>query len=204
MKKHAYIFLLIFSLLCSVSKAQYEYPGDDEQDGKKPKKEKSGWYRDSKLFIGGVPGIMFGSLTYIELPLYAGYKITPYFWAGAGPFYEYYKDNSIDIETSVYGGKMFAQLFVIKNLEEKIRINLGDIFVYAESSMLNIEPYYWDMYYNRYYKMDRKWINVTLVGFGFRYPIGHRSGFSLNILWDITQNPEYSYPNPEIRIGFDL
>jgi hypothetical protein len=203
MKGLKYTLIIVLSVFCLKISAQYEYPGQAEDETNSDKPKKTGWYRDSKLFFGGVPGLMFGSITYIELPPYVGYKFTPHIWAGVGPLFQYYKDKSIGYESSIYGGKLFSQVFLIKNLDEKIHINLGDIFLYGESSMLNIEPYYIDAYYNLY-KTDRKWINVTLIGFGLRYPIGYRSGFSLNVLWDISQNPEYSYSNPEIRIGFDL
>jgi hypothetical protein len=191
MKASKYLLLFLFIIIGLNLSAQYNYPGEDET----VKVKKKGWYSDSKLFFGGVPGLMFGSITYIELPPYVGYKFTPFFWAGIGPLYQYYKQREPSYETSIYGGKAFVQLFLIKDLKDKININLGDIFIYGESSMLNIEPYYYT---------ERKWVDVTLIGFGFRYPLGNRSGFSLNILWDITQNPDYSYTNPEVRIGFDL
>ena len=180
--------------------AQYDYPEQEDTT----KIVKKGWYSNSKLFFGGVPGLMFGSTTFIELPPYVGYKFTPFLWAGIGPLYQYYKERSLHYETSTYGGKVFMQVFVIRNLAEKIRVNLGDIFLYGESSMLNFEPTYYDPYNNMYNKEARKWINVTLIGFGFRYPISDHSGFSLNILWDVTHNPDYTYPTPEIRVGFDL
>jgi hypothetical protein len=195
-------YLLVLSILIMGIKvsAQYDYPGAEDTT----KILKKSRHSDTKVFFGGVPGLMFGSTTYIELPPFVGYKFTPYLWAGIGPLYQYYKEKSLHYETSTYGGKVFAQVFVIRNLAEKIRINLGDIFLYGESSMLNFEPTLYDPYTFNYYKESRKWINVTLIGFGFRYPLGDRSGFSINILWDVTHNPEYSFPNPEIRVGFDI
>jgi hypothetical protein len=200
MKAGKYIPLVFFLLIALRVSAQYEYPG--EEDTTKVIKKSS--YSNSKLFFGGVPGLMFGSTTFIELPPFVGYKFTPYLWAGIGPLYQYYKDKSLHYETSTYGGKVFTQIFVIRNLAEKIRVNLGDIFLYGESSMLNFEPSTYDYISNTVTKENRKWINVTLVGFGFRYPLGDHSGFSLNILWDVTRNPDYSYPTPEVRLGFDL
>lgn len=204
MKGLKYIIIVVFSLFCFSISAQYEYPGQEADETNSDKPHRSGWYRDSKLYFGGVPGFMFGTVTYIELPPYVGYKITPYFWAGLGPLYMYYKDNDWNYETSIYGGKVFTQLFLIKDLDEKIHINLGDLFLYAESTMSNLEPTDLDYNTGALIKHPRRWINSTLIGFGFRYPIGYRSGFSLNILWDIVQDPYSPYSNPEIRIGFDL
>jgi hypothetical protein len=200
MKDIKYLHLITFLLIGIKVTAQYEYPGEEDSI-KTVKKSK---YTGSKLFFGGVPGLMFGSITYIELPPYVGYKFTPYLWAGVGPFYQYYKERASGYETSIYGGKVFTQLFLVRDLREKLNINLGDVFLYGESSMLNLEPLFYDAASNLYYKDDRKWINITLVGFGIRYPIGERSGFSFNVMWDISQNPEHSYQNPEVRIGFDF
>jgi hypothetical protein len=116
----------------------------------------------------------------------------------------YYKDRDWGYESSVYGGKLFTQLYLVKNLNEKIGVNLGDLFLYAETNMFNLEPADWDPYNNVIIKYPRKWINATLIGGGFRFPIGYRSGFSLNVLWDVTQDPYSPYSNPEIRLGFDL
>jgi hypothetical protein len=203
MKEIKYILFIILSSVCFSVSAQYDYPGQESNDSTPHKMRKSGWYRDSKLFFGGVPSLMFGSITYIELPPYVGYKISPYFWAGLGPLYMYYKDNDWNYETSIYGGKVFAQLFLVKNLDEKIHINLGDLYFYAESNMFNLEPADMDPFGN-IITHPRKWINSTLIGGGFRYAIGYRSGFSINILWDITRDPYSPYSNPEIRLGFDL
>jgi hypothetical protein len=200
MKTCKFLLLIFFLFLGIKVTAQYEYPGWEDS----VKTVKRGRHSESKLFFGGVPGLMFGSITYIELPPYVGYKFTPYLWAGVGPLYQYYKERESGYETSIYGGKIFAQLFLIRDLKEKINVNLGDVFLYGESSMLNLEPLAYNPNTNMYFKLDRKWINVTLVGLGFRFPIGNRSGFSLNILWDVTQNPEFSYQNPEVRIGFDF
>lgn len=203
MKVIKYTVFLVLCLISINAKAQYDYPGQEEKDTTRHKLVKSGWYRDSKLFFGGIPSFMFGNVTYIELPPYVGYKITPYFWAGVGPLFMYYKDNDWNFETSVYGGKVFTQLFIVKNLNEKININLGDLFLYAESNMYNLEPHAIDQY-NNLLTFPRRWVNTTLIGGGFRYPIGYRSGFSLNILWDVVQDPDAPTSNPEIRIGFDL
>jgi hypothetical protein len=179
--------------------AQYEYPGEEPNKEVKQKKSK---YANSKLFFGGNFGLWFGSITSIELDPIVGYMVTPRLALGLGPMYMYYKEY--DLETSIYGGKIFGQFTVFKDLNNSIKINLGDIFIYAENELLNIEPIYYDPITNWYYKQSRKWIDLAVLGFGIRYPIGPKAGVSLYILWDISQNPEYSYQNPDIRIGFNF
>lgn len=199
-KKFIFIFLLLITWISAI--AQYEYPGDtkESEDGKKQKK---GWYKESKLFFGGNLGLSFGTYTYIELSPIAGYRITPRLSAGLGPKYMYIKERGY-YETSIYGAKVFALFSIFKNINEKINIGIGDIFVYAENESLNIEPMYWDPSTNSYFAGKRGWVNITLLGGGLRFPLGQRSGFSIIILWDISQNPYYSYPNPEIRLSVDF
>jgi len=212
MKFKKYLLLAVFFSLCISSIAQYEYPGETE-DSKDKKEKKKGWYRESKLYFGGNLGLSFGTYTYIELAPIAGYKITPRLWAGLGPKYMYVKERSY-YETSVYGIKTFALFSIFKNINEKINIGIGDIFVYAEDEVLNVEPvtvipFYstippYQLLYLYYQKEPRTWINIVLIGGGFRFPLGERAGFAIMILWDISHNPEYPYQNPEVRFSIDF
>lgn len=187
--------------------AQYEYPGAEKDDDTRQKKGK---YANSKLFVGGNFSLWFGNVTYIDLNPVVGYKITPRLWSGIGPMYKYLKDyfyygTTIHYyETNIYGAKVFGQFTVFKDLNEKIKINLGDVFLYAETDFLNHEPILFNQLTNTIIKENRKWIDISLVGFGMRYNFGQRLGISMFILWDITQNPEYSGENPQFRLGFNF
>jgi hypothetical protein len=192
------VFLLFGS--CMHLFAQYEYPG--EQNGNDTIKKKSK-YASSKIFLGGNFGLWFGNVTSIELDPIIGYMFTPRLSAGGGPMFMYYKEYDY-YETTIYGGKIFGQFTVFKDLNKTIHINLGDIFIYGENEFLNIEPVYYYPIPNVYQKDSRRWIDVTLIGFGMRYPIGQKGGVSLQVLWDISQNPYYAYQNPEIRLGFSF
>jgi len=215
-KKYLFIFLLFSTCFSAI--AQYEYPGDTEtkEDGKKQKK---GWYKESKLYFGGNLGLSFGTYTYVEIAPLVGYRITPRLSAGLGPKYMYIKESNY-YETNIYGAKTFALFSIFKNINETINIGIGDIFVYGESEFFNVEPghyvtvYYPPAYfpdldylvpkYIKYQKDSRRWLNVTLIGGGLRFPLGGRAGFSIMALWDVTQNPYYSYSNPELRISVDF
>ena len=210
-KKYLFIFLLLSTCISAI--AQYEYPDENEESDNGKKKQKTGWYRDSKLFFGGNLGLSFGTYTYVEVAPIVGYRITPRLSAGLGPKYMYIKESSY-YETSIYGVKTFALFSIFKNLNETINIGIGDIFVYAESEFLNVEPgrlvdYYssvppYQYLYSVYEKDPRRWLNVTLIGGGLRFPLGARAGFSILVLWDVTQSPYYSYSNPELRISVDF
>ena len=202
MKRLKYI-AVIFSLLLlnSYIHAQYDYPGEsDEEDQHEQRRSR---YQESKFFFGGNLGLSFGSYTYIELAPLAGYKITPRLRAGIGPKYMYVKQRN-SYETSIYGAKVFASFTIFKDLSETIHINLGDIFIHVENEVLSLEKIYYDTTNYVYFKGDRNWYNIPLVGGGMRFPIGERAGFSLYVLWGLSSNAELLYSNPEVRFSFDF
>jgi hypothetical protein len=202
MKRLNYItvVLLIFLGTRSVF-AQYDYPGEKDEETKK--EQKHGKYYDSKFFIGGNLGLSFGTYTYIELAPLAGYKITPRLWAGLGPKYMYWKMRNY-YETSVYGLKTFASFTILKDISETINIGIGDIFIYLEDETLSLEEIYYDPVNYVYFKGNRNWHNILLAGGGMRFPLGTRGGLSIYALWGLTKSAELLYSNPEIRIGFDF
>lgn len=202
MKRLKYILVVIsLFFLTSYIQAQYDYPGETEEESKKEQKRSK--YQQSKFFFGGNLGLSFGTYTYIEIAPIAGYKITPRLWAGLGPKYMYLKQKSY-YETSIYGVKAFASFTVFKNLSETINIGIGDIFIYFENETLSLEQIYYDPVNSVYFKGDRNWHNIPLAGGGMRFPVGMRAGFSIYMLWGFTKSAELLYSNPEIRISFDF
>lgn len=191
MKAIKLMSLAFLLAICTLVSGQYDYPGETEAEEKSSGRGK---YYHSKFFFGGNLGLAFGTYSYVEISPIAGYKITPRFWAGLGPKYMYLKQP--DYETHIYGLKAFALFTILKDLNETLNINLGDLFAYAENESLNLEA--------GYPTPQREWVNITLVGGGMRFPLGNRAGFSLFVLWDLTQDRYYSYSNPEIRVSFDF
>lgn len=191
MKTTKYILVIVtLFLACSYLMAQYDPP--EEIDEEIQKEQKRSRYQESKFFFGGNLGLSFGTYTYIEIAPLVGYKFIPRLWAGLGPKYMYLKQQNF-YETSIYGVKAFASFTIFQNMSEYIPVNLGDLFVYAENESLNLDPYLTN---------EREWINIMLIGGGLRFPLGYRAGISILILWDVTQNPEYNYANPELRMQF--
>lgn len=191
MKSFRYLLVILALFLAnSYLRAQYDYP--DESTEEQQKERKRNRYQESKFFFGGNLGLSFGTYTYIEIAPLAGYKVIPRLWVGLGPKYMYLKQKDV-YETSIYGFKAFTSFTVFQNISETIPVNLGDVFLYAENETLNFESYLHN---------ERRWVNIMLIGGGMRFPIGYRSGVSILVLWDVTQNPEYNYANPELRIQF--
>jgi len=182
--------IIILNILLSSSctaYCQYEYPGGNDE---KEKKERS---LNDKIFFSPNFGFAFwDKYAYAELSPLIGYKVTPRFWAGAGPKYLYYR---LDTTTAhIYGPKFFTSFAVIDNISEKINIGVNSLFLYSEMELLSIG--------NR--EVKREWYNFILAGFGVRFPLGERSGVSLMVLWGLTEPTRNFYNNPEIRFSFDI
>jgi len=201
MKISKFIILLLLLSGCFKSvTAQYDYPGEETEKGKNKKNIRT---EDSKVFFGGNIGLSFWTdYAYIELSPLIGYKITPRFWAGGGPKYMYIK-NSIYYQSSIYGIKNFASFAVLDKINEATNIGLGSISLYAENELLSIEPFYYNSPIS-YYTGERKWYDIVLAGFSLRFPLGDRLGFSIIVLWGLTDSANLLYSNPEVRLSVDF
>lgn len=76
----------------------------------------------SKLEIGGGLGLQFGDYTVINVSPQVGYRLSPYFTAGAGFSYTYYKDDyqlgrhTYDYNASYFGMNLFGRFYPIQYL----------------------------------------------------------------------------------------
>lgn len=195
--------IVIIPFLCLSYQAQSQ-----EVENIAPQKQKEESRFIDKVVFGGDFGLSFGSSTYIKIAPIVGYKITPRFTAGVGPIYIYerYKYNNYiggTLETSTYGGKVFASFVVLKSTDEGGVFPIGNLLLYAENEVLSVEPFEWDLI-NGYHFGERIAIDNLLMGFGLNQPIGRRFGVSLFVLWDVTGNPNSIYSNPIIRFGFNF
>lgn len=136
-----------------------------------------------RLFYGGNFGLMFGTVTYIELSPLIGYRITDRLSAGPGVSYIYMQDNRYDLSTSIYGGRLFA------------RYNFTDyLFGHGEYEVLNlVTPYSLN---------GRTNLTSIFVGGGYRQRLGSNSFLNIMGLWNINDSEYSIYRNPIIRMGF--
>lgn len=136
-----------------------------------------------RLFYGGNFGLMFGTITYVEISPLIGYRITDRLSAGPGVSYIYLQDNRFDLSTSIYGGRLFARYNITDNL-----------FGHGEYEVLNRESPY---------SLEGR-VNVTsiFIGGGYRQRLGPNSFFSIMGLWNVNDSEYSIYRNPIIRMGF--
>jgi hypothetical protein len=140
-----------------------------------------------RLFTGGNLGAQFGTVTFIDVSPLIGYKFTDKIAAGIGATYQYYhyKDRYYDIETNVYGGRIFGRYLFTDYL-----------FGHAEYEYLNLEAFD--------FKRRRVDVESILVGGGYIQKIGEHAAIVAMILYNFTESAYTPYSNPIIRVGFNV
>ncbi len=74
-----------------------------------------------RIFIGGNLGATFGTITNVNVSPMIGYKFTPKTIAGITLTYQYYKQESPEYQTSIYGGGLFARQYLMNPLAHSTR-----------------------------------------------------------------------------------
>jgi hypothetical protein len=154
-----------------------------------------------RLFYGGSFGLQFGTVTDIDVSPVVGIWLLPRINVAAGPKYRYYKDRYSG-STGIYGGRVYSEIVLIKDLNNIIPIGLNfGFFLHAEDELLSLESSFW-----QYQPAANRLItNTVFAGAGMSQPMGVRSSLNLMFLWalnDAFKDLAYNlYGNPEIRIS---
>lgn len=147
-----------------------------------------------KLFFGGNLGLMFGSYTYVNISPMVGYQVHPSLSVGVGAVYEYIKDTryqNYSFETTIWGGKIFAQTIVLDYL-----------ILYAENNFLSLERKYYQKT-QKYPETGRYFLNVPWVGGGVYQKAG-KGGMYFMILFNLNTSMDSPYSDYEFRIGINF
>jgi hypothetical protein len=152
-----------------------------------------------RLFFGGSLGLQIGTITNIEISPVIGLWVLPRVAVAVGPEYMYYQDPYY--KTSMYGGKAYTELVLLKDLNSLIPVGIHmGIFLHAEFESLSLESAVWDPAY----ASDRFMLNTALAGGGISQQLGQRSSLNFVVLWVISGSGYGFYSNPEIRISFSF
>jgi len=143
-----------------------------------------------RLFFGGDVGLSFGTITYIKISPILGFHVSDRFSVGAGPSYQYYKDNRyIGLESSIYGGSVFGRFFLLEN-----------VFLQSEFEVLNLEELYHTS--SADFAPERVTIPVWFVGGGVSQRTPNGSGFFIGVFYDLIGDINSPYPSDiAIRAG---
>jgi hypothetical protein len=193
------IFLLIF-LIFTISPlyGQYNRFEDDvKPTEKKSQPEKSNaedpgnfW---KNLQYGGVFGMAFGTITFIEASPRVFYNLDEKNVLGIGGTFIYnnFKTQNIDITSTVYGGQLFYS-----------RILSQTFFAHSEFEMINITP--WSQINLPENARQREWVPGIYLGGGIRQSVGTNSFIYIYGLYNLLYDNDLSIqPRPWlIRAGF--
>jgi hypothetical protein len=140
----------------------------------------------NKFFYGGYVGAQFGTATFVEISPIIGYRFTQKISGGVGLTYQYYhyQDSYYNIESNVYGGRIFGRYYFIPNL-----------FAHVEYEYLNLQAY-------DYTVPHRVGVVGLLVGGGYFQPLTRNAGMMAMILFNLNESYYTPYQNPVIRLGF--
>lgn len=155
-----------------------------------------------RFFFGGNVGLMFGTVTDIEVAPQIGYYITKRWASGVGITYKYYKDDRFDINTHIYGGSIFTRYFLFPDLSTYFPVNEGiSLFAQGEYIALSLE--------NKYFSNDfslndsgRFISDNYLLGGGIMQRFSKRGGFYFMVLVLLNESDHSAIQNPVLRIGF--
>lgn len=150
-----------------------------------------------RLFFGGSFGLQIGTITDIELSPIVGLWVLPRLAVAAGPNYRFYKDPLG--RTDIYGGKVYTEFAVIRDINSLIPIGLNmGIFVHFEDEFLSLDSEFWQIPSATY----RYNINTLLAGAGISQPVGRRSSINMMVLWALNEAEYDVYSSPEFRVTF--
>jgi hypothetical protein len=175
----------------------------DDQFPYDQKSEKGTPAFKERLFFGGNLGLMFGTITDIQISPVVGYWLLPRLAIAAGPTYRYYKStdyyNQVD-KTSIYGAKAYAQLVVVQDISSFIPMGSHTgVFLHIEDELLSLKANFWKAPLN---PQGRFYVNTVLFGGGISQQIGRKSSMDFMVLWPLNESDYSIYNKPEIRVSF--
>jgi hypothetical protein len=141
-----------------------------------------------KVYFGGNFGMQFGTSTFIDISPLVGYRITDKFSLGVGVTYQYYhyRDLNFNLETNVYGGRVFGRYLFTDYL-----------FGHLEYEYLNLEAF-------DFFPPRRVDVESILGGGGYMQRVGRNAAIVAMILYNFTESAYTPYQNPIIRIGLNI
>jgi hypothetical protein len=132
-----------------------------------------------RLYFGGNVGVSFGDVTYVDVSPYMGIDLGHNWSGGLGVFYRYRDDERYEpnLSTSDYGASVFARYRPVPPL-----------YLHAEYSWTDFE-----------YPLlgggtARDDYTAVLLGGGFVKPLGGRSAFIVQALYDVSWSDDDPTP----------
>lgn len=164
-----------------------------------------------KLFFGGALGLTVGDITQIDIIPIGGIWVIPQWSLGLGGRYSYYSHRGYFIggpsepyRSHIWGGSVFTQVLPIVDFSEVLPIPVhGGIMLHAEYERLFLDRRMLDPFSTTV--SGKTWVELYLVGVGYRQRLGEKAALNIMLLWEVSQNQFSPYPqNPMVRVNFTL
>jgi hypothetical protein len=156
-----------------------------------------------RLFFGGNLGLMFGTITDLQISPVVGYWLLPRLAVAIGPTYRYFRSTdyyNLVNKTSIYGAKSYAQFVLIQDMSSFIPMGAHTgVFLHIEDELLSLKANFWKAPLN---PRGRFYVNTVLLGGGISQQIGKRSSMDFMVLWPLNESDYNIYNKPEIRVSF--
>ncbi|MFP4556277.1 MAG: hypothetical protein ACLFNU_05340 [Bacteroidales bacterium] len=161
-----------------------------------------------KLFFGGSLGLTIGDITQVDVLPVAGIWVIPQWSLGVGGRYSYYSQRSLALgdfgqryRSHIWGVSAFTQILPVADFSEVLPVSTrGGLMFHGEYEMLYIDRQRIDPTQNK-----KTWVDILLVGVGYRQLVGEKAALNIMLLWHFTQDDFTPYPqNPIIRVNFTI
>ena len=164
-----------------------------------------------KIFFGGTIGMVFGTVTRIDIQPTIGMWVIPQWAIGFGGRYTFlkgqynpYGGGGSSNKTNIWGLSGFTEIVPIRDFDDAFKIGIkGGVVLHGEWEGLYLDKGQIDP--SSTTNEGKGWVHMFLVGGGYRVPVGERAAINILVLWDLTNNNYSPYTtNPLIRLSVNF
>ncbi len=159
-------------------------------------------------FYGGYIGVdmsLASLVNQFEASPMAGYRITPWWHAGAGVKYQYYYDKRLDnvFRAHIFGPLLFTDIIPVQNLNDALpfRFMEAGLYIHGEVNIFNLPVRHFDTE-NRYTDQKRFFRPTWVTGIGLRSIGIEGRHLHIMIIFDLSGHDNKVYEKPALRIGY--
>ncbi|RPH29771.1 MAG: hypothetical protein EHM93_16850 [Bacteroidales bacterium] len=164
-----------------------------------------------KIFYGGSIGLLFGTVTRVDILPQVGVWVIPQWAVGVGGRYTYRKgsygivgEDTKPLKSHIWGVSGFTQIVPFPDLDKAFRIGIhGGLIFQAEWEGLYLDKRIGNL--STTDENGKGWVHLVLVGVGYRFPLGDKAALNLLAMWNLTDSPYSPYSsNPMLRISINF
>ncbi len=172
---------------CSISLLVAQItPRETQRQREHTQNAKPNKFADRLVYTGNV-SLVFGSQTFIGADPGVGYKVNEWLVAGFGAHYYYMQ--TFGRRNRIYGGQLFSQARVYDGVFLMSTFQMSNTILFSQLSPNDI-------------RRDRDvWVPHWYVGAGYFPQTNGRVRVGGSILFDLIQDPNSPWPNPNYSVG---